>query len=66
MRVIITRSGLMSCSYEMVDYEEIKMVNHPSLYQTGRERRRSDRKRFKTEGYIKKTLIRGGCMKTLN
>jgi len=59
MKVRMTSSGL-AVEPEM----EITICNRPSTpeYFTGKERRRNDRKCFKTQGYIEKTLERGMIM----
>lgn len=57
MKVRMTSGGLaVSSDYEMATCKE------PTKCLSGKARRRNDRKRFKTQSYIEKTLERGMIM----
>ncbi len=57
MNVRMTSSGLaISSEYEMVARRET------TEFLSGKARRRNDRKRFKTKGFIQRTLERGMIM----
>lgn len=48
-----------------MEYELATCVE-PDTYKSGKERRRNNRKRFRTQSYIEKTLERGSMNRIVN